>query len=320
MRENARFPSGVRLLRRAGCSLLAAIIFAVLPGYAIAASGWDSTLLLNPESFNTVDSGDGTTNIELRFGSSTILEKLISDVTNQRFDFSRNLYVHGDVTATGSLIIPGVTSGSSLTVDTSVTLQGVPYALPATSGSYGRVLTTNGGGALSWTTQTVGTGSVVVVFLSPEYPDAVYFGSGSSDIGQLSNAYDATNKENYYHWTSTKTGIQDYWIAVRIRVPNNFSTWDTTKPITMRYRTGDASNAVNFVNLRLLDTTGANVALTNGSTLANTSWTTATVTGPQSTGTYTKDGYITLLIKLATTSSGSADLGWIQLKWETATP
>ena len=35
-----------------------------------AASSWSPTLLVNTESFQTIDVGDGTTNIELRFGST----------------------------------------------------------------------------------------------------------------------------------------------------------------------------------------------------------------------------------------------------------
>jgi hypothetical protein len=133
-------------------------------------------------------------------------------------------------------------------------------------------------------------------------------------------AYDATNKENYYRWTSTKGTIQDYWTAVRVRIPDNFVSWDNVRPIQFRYRTGSASSATNKLSVRMLDTAGAVVALTGAEGLANTSWTTATITGPAGAGTYTPAQYITLFIRAATTSSGSADAGFLNLNFETSAP
>ncbi|MFA6523030.1 MAG: hypothetical protein WCS85_01545 [Candidatus Peribacteraceae bacterium] len=273
-------------------------------GGGLNASG---TLITNTNV--TLNSDNEAADAIITFGNDAGAETLKFNDTTNRFEMSDDLAVSGNL------------SGSTLTVDGNVTLHGVTYTLPTTSGVNGQVLTTAGDGSLSWASTTVGVGSGGVVFLSPEYPHAVYFGSGANNIGQLSNSYDATNKENYYHWTSTKATLQDYWTIVRVRIPNNFSVWDAAGPITVRYRTADASDAVNYVNIKLLDTTGAAVALTGGDTLssANT-WTTATITGPEAAGTYTKDGYITLLIKLATTSAGSADIGWIQLNMETSAP
>jgi len=141
-------------------------------------------------------------------------------------------------------------------------------------------------------------------------------------VGRLSAAYDSTNKENYYHWVSSKTTpLQEYTIAVRVRVPDNFSAWDANQPIQLRYRTGTALNTDNLVSLRMQDTAGAWVTLSNNENLAATGWTTATITGPQTGAyTFTKTGYITLFIKLATKSTGSADVGFINLNWETSAP
>ena len=496
--------SGHHVLLRTGVFALSLILGWGMPALVVAASGWNPTLLVNTESFNTIDDGDGTTNIEMRFGD-TLQEKIIFNRSEWRFEFSQSIYVGGDVTATGSLSIKQVMSGAALRVDSNadiwgklsvsgatildgnvsasgalavegaaafgstikiggvtytfpasdgtasgkvlktdgagnlswssdndsgasaidaatadgmfinqggdtmtgtliisngaglnasgslitntnltinsdngaadavltfgndagaetlkfndttnqfelsddlavtgklsasdnisgsgtlaiegaaafgstIKIGGVTYTFPASDGtSSGKVLKTDGAGNLSWS-DAVGVGSGGVLFLSPEYPHAVYFGSGSTYIGQLSYAYDSTNKENYYHWTSSKAELQDYWISVRVRVPDTFSAWDANRPIQFRYRTTDASNTVNYATIRLLDTTGAAVALTGGDLLANTSWTTAAITGPASAGTYTKGGYITLLIKLAMTSAGSADAGYINVNWET---
>jgi len=56
------------------------------------ASSWDPTLLVNTESFSTIDDGDGTTNIEVRFGD-TVDERVYWDVTRGMFEFTDDLHV-----------------------------------------------------------------------------------------------------------------------------------------------------------------------------------------------------------------------------------
>jgi len=269
----------------------------------------------------TINSDNGAADAVLTFGNDAGAETLkFNDTTNQ-FELSDDLAITGNASATGDITASGsVQVENNLAVGGTIKLGGVAYTFPGSAGSNGQTLTTSGNGTLTWSAPSVGVGSGGVVFLSPEYPHAVYSGSGTSYIGQLSFAYDATNKENYYHWTSSKADLQEYWIVVRVRVPDNFSAWDANLPVQFRYRTTDASSAVNYASLRMLDTAGAKVTLTGGENLAAASWTTATVTGPQAAGTFTKGGYITLFVKLATTSVGSADAGYINLNWETSAP
>ncbi|MDD4287314.1 MAG: hypothetical protein PHO20_01495 [Candidatus Peribacteraceae bacterium] len=82
------------------------IVGDVLP--ASAASSWNPTLLVNTESFSTIDDGDSTTDIELRFGGS-LNEKLFYDRSETRFQLTRGLYIQGNLTATGSLSVSGAT-------------------------------------------------------------------------------------------------------------------------------------------------------------------------------------------------------------------
>ncbi len=285
------------------------------------ASSWSPTLLVNTESFQTIDPGDGTTNIELRFGTN-LNATMMYDRSNSRFDFSKSVYIHGDLTATGSLtilknaVIKGNLSGASLTVGGPLTLNGVAYTMPTSHGSNGTYLKENGSGALTWTAiSTTGSGSAS---LQPIYPNAVYFSSGAALVGQLTNLYDSTNKENYYHWTSTSSAFNTYWIAVRVRLPANFSSWDTVKPIEFRYRTATSSSSDNAMRLDMLDTSGNPVTLTGNGGLAAVSWTTATITGPEAGGTFAKNGVVTIYVKIGTTSAGSSDAGFINLNWHTS--
>lgn len=279
-----------------------------MTGGLIITSTLDTTGNITTDANLTINEDNGGADAVLTFGNDAGAETLMFNDSTNRFEVS------DDFKATGNL------SGSTLTVDGTITIRGVDYTFPATNGNNGQVLVTNGEGVLDWSDSTVGVGSGGALFLVPEYPHAVYFGSGSTYIGQLSYSFDATNKENYYHWTSTKEALNDYWISVRVRVPDNFSTWDANEPLTFKYRTTSADNAVNYANIKMLDTANAAVELANGTLLANASWTTATITGPQAAGTYTPGGYITLLIKVATTSAGSVDISAIGVNWETTAP
>ncbi|MEI8230510.1 MAG: helix-turn-helix domain-containing protein [Candidatus Peregrinibacteria bacterium] len=159
-----------------------AILFFSMPVKAGAASSWNPTLLVNTESFETIDTGDGTTSIEMRFGD-TLNRRLYFDVTAQRFTFTAPLTVAGSITATGSLSIKGVMSGTTLRVDknadiwgnlsasgttnfksavtfgSTIKLNGVTYAFPTTDGTAsGKVLKTNAAGQLSWSDGGVAQG------------------------------------------------------------------------------------------------------------------------------------------------------------------
>lgn len=397
------------LTRIATIGMIASIAF---PQIATAASSWSPTLLVNTESFQTIDDGDGTTDVEIRFGS-TLDERIIWNRTKgafqftddvsvlgnlsgstlridglaeihgplgvsgairtdgnltinddataanavltfgnattnqtltylhsaQKFQFSKDLSVigsisgstltvdgdanvRGSLSASGTIRTDGALSGSTLTVDGALTLRGVTYNAPTSQGASNTFLRNDGAGNLTWTTTSVGNGSGLIMSLHPEYPNAIYFSSGSSYIGQLTASGGTSALDNSYVWTSTRSSIQDYWISVRVRLPDNFSSWDVVKPIELRYKTGVASASNNHVTVRMKDTAGADVALTSGGALANTSWTTASITGPQAGGTWTPKGYFTVYVKVAadSTAGANAAAGFLNLNFETTTP
>ncbi len=244
----------------------------------------------------------------LTFGSDGTNEYLTFQNTRDRFEFS------DDVKTTGNL------SGSTLTIDGTVTFRGQAMNFPTNTGVSGSVLRTDGAGNLGWY-ESAGDGSGDILSLHPEYPNAIYYQSGSTYIGQLAGSGGLNaGFENTYQWTSTKATAQDYWISTKVRIPDNFLRWDPVKSLQLRYRTKTATTSQNHITVKLLDTTGAAVALTGGATLANTSFTTASITGPSSAGTYTPGGYITILVKLAANSSGQANAGFLNLHWETSNP
>ncbi len=286
----------------------------------------------------TINDDAGATDAVLTFGNATTNQTLKYLNSAQKFQFSKglsvvghlsgsslnidgNATVGGTLTATGSIRTKGNLSGSTLTVDGSITLRGITYNAP-TSQSAGTFLKTDGAGNLTWENTSVGNGSGNILSLHPEYPNAIYFSSGSSFIGQMTASGGTSALENSYVWTSTRATLQDYWVSARVRLPDNFSSWDPMRPIQLRYKTGVAAAANNHVSVRMKDTAGADVVLTNGGGLANTSWTTATVTGPQAGGTWTPKEYFTVYVKLAANSTAGANAaaGFLNFNWETTTP
>ena len=177
----------------------------------------------------------------------------------------------------------------------------------------------DGAGSLTITADSLAD-SADNIGLAAEYPGASYYGDGSNNIGQLLVDYDTSEKENYYKWTSSKAAAQDYNIAVRVRIPENFSAWDGTAPINFKYKTADAASAVNSVTMTMLDTGGSNVALTGAADLTSTTWTSKNITGPNTAGTYTAGEYITIIIAMKTTSAGEANAGYLTLNWDVTNP
>jgi len=256
------------------------------------------------------------TDAVLTFGNDAGAETFtFSDTTNQ-FELSDDLQVTGAIHATTNLSASG-----TLAVDGTVKFNSVTYTFPGADGSSsGKVLATDSAGNLSWTDISVENGSGGIIALSPEYPNAVYFFSGSTYVGQLSASGSVSEGENFYYWETSKSAQQDYWISTRVRVPDNFSSWDPVAPIQFRYQTSSGQTVDTTLKVEMLDTADAIVPLTGGDGLANTSWTTANITGPESTGTYTAGGYITIFVKLAAVKNEWAKAGWLELNWETTTP
>lgn len=301
---------------------------------ALTASGafrTDSNITINDDA----DTNDGV----LTFGNNSGNQTLKFLNASQRFEFSRSIRVLGTIsgsalrvdgnatiggplTVSGAIRTKGNLSGATLTVDGAINLHGVTYNAPGTQGGANTFLKNDGAGNLTWTTTSVGNGSGGILSMHPAYPSAIYFGSGSSVVGQLTMSGGTSALDNSYLWTSSRGTLQNYWISARIRLPDNFSTWDAVKPIELRYKTGTADTADNAIKVLIKDTGGTYRQLTGGEALANTSWTTALISGPESVGTWTPKGYITVYVKVAakSTAGANAAVGYLNMNFETTIP
>ncbi len=276
----------------------------------------------------TLGGDDAATDVSLTFMNSGTDETFTWLESNDKFYLSDDLDVNGTISGTtlkisgngthtmsGSLTIEGALSGS--------TIQG--FGLGDCSGTNQKLVYNAAIDKFECATDQTGAGSNgsgQILSLHPEYPGAVYYASGSVFVGQMTLSGGTTALDNTFKWTSTKAALNDYWISVRVRLPDNFSTWDPTKPIELRYKTGVASNANNYVSIRIKDTAGVERPLTGGENLASTSFTTASIKGPEAGGTWTPKGYVTIYVKLAAnnTASAYAAAGFINLNFESTLP
>lgn len=286
----------------------------------------------------TINGDAGAVDAQLSFGNASGTQTLKFLNSSQKFQFSRGLSVvgilsgsqlaiDGAATISGALLVKsgiktkGNLSGSTLTVDGNVTLHGVTYNAPSAQGAANTVLKNDGAGNLTWS-NTIANGSGQIMSMHPDYPGAVYFASGASMIGQLTMSGGTVDNDNSYAWTTSRGTLQSYWISVRGRVPDNFSSWDAVKPIEFRYKTGVASAASNALRVLVKDTAGVYVPLSGHTGLASTAWTTAKITGPESAGTWTPKGYFTVYIQVAATNAtnAAAYASFLNMNFESTNP
>ena len=128
------------------------------------------------------------------------------------------------------------------------------------------------------------------ITLSAEYHHAILTASGSAAItGDMTSdaspsaTFDSGthNWMNYFMWTSTQTSLNDYTIAVRVTLPQDFSAWNTNA-IQIYYNTQLTTADTNKMDVVIYndeDTTATPVyySQANKSGTAKT-WTTLTIT------------------------------------------
>ncbi len=226
-----------------------------------------------------------------------------------------HLHAQDRLSSSGTLKVTGAALfGSTLN------LGGVTYTFPTSDGAAsGKILKTNGAGGLVW--GNAGRSSGAIMGLRPAYPNVAYFGSGANAVGTLALRYSSGGEvTNHYRWQTTRTSNQHQWISTQIRLPDTFSSWEASKPLELRYRTNSG-----YVTAYMLDTNDAPVTLSGNTNLRNASWTTATITGPNTSGTWTAGDTFSVLLRL--TNSGATlpdktftDIGALTINIEESLP
>ena len=264
----------------------------------------------------TLNSDSGAADAVLTFGSDTADQTLKFLNNEDRFEFDDDVNATGGITASGAMVIGGNTRLKG-TLDVSGSMSGASMTISSLRSC--DTIDTDTAGVLSCgndadSGSSRGSGSIN---LMPQYANAVYVSSGAATVGSLGLRYDSGSAVNFYRWQSTKTSNQQYWIVSRVRIPERFSGWETAKPIEFRYRASGA-----WLEVRALDTDNNNISLTGHTSLKATTWTTATITGPEVSGTFASGSYMTIMVKMVTSGAlvpdrAYADASFINLNIDT---
>ena len=274
--------------------------------YAISTSNDLSDLDGTDSNTFTLDQDDTGGDVSLIFGT-TLSESLRWDSANSQFVLSDDLSIDGGLTLNGDLDF-----NQNQAVDM-VLHQGTSFPAGPVEGQtfYRSDLDTmyiyDGS---NWVALSDNTGPLTI-FMAPQYANTTYSADGSNNVGRLLHRFDSTNLENYYRWRTRKSSLQDYDIKVRIQVPEDFTSWDSTTPIEFKYRTNTTNAADNVIDFSMQDTAGAAVSMTNNTGLVSSTagqWVTSTnmtIGG----GTFNPGDWFTVTIKMSATHNHPADVG-----------
>lgn len=166
-----------------------------------------------------------------------------------------------------------------------------------------------------------------VITISPEYTNATFITDGSANIAgnmitENTNS-SATSYRNYYEWKSDEATLQEYTIAVRYTLPEEFHRWDTNA-FSLSYQTGTANTADNAVSAQIIESSQSTPACNLSTDRASTTWTTSNMTCSGETlddGTNDWDSagetaIIKIKVKAKNTASAFARVGDIVLRYK----
>jgi len=208
-------------------------------------------------------------------------------------------------TSTAALKIQDASNNALFTADTST------GTITFGTGSNTLVFTASGGLVASGTAQHTKT-----ILLTPEYAGAVLDAASDSSCtsannGTLTAGYDSTNRMNFYNWISTQTSAQCYDVVVQVPIPSDFSSWSGTPDIEMKKdSTGTGAYAIQIIPS---SSTDANYGSYVSPGTLSTSW--GNMATSSLSGTYTAGNYLTIKIRVTSTSSANVQLGNIKLTY-----
>jgi hypothetical protein len=265
----------------------------------------------------TLDQDDTTGDVTLQFGA-TLGENLKWNELDNRFELSDDLFIDGSLTLNGLLDFDQNEAVNMVLHQGTSFPAGVGVPIPVTGQTFYRtdLNTMYIYDGTQWVAMADAPGALSI-FLAPQYPNTTYSNDGANNVGRLAYDFDETNVENYYRWTTTKAALQDYDVKVRIQVPLDFSSWDTT-PIEFKYRTNTINPANNVIDLLMQDTNNAAVTMTNNTGRVSAvagQWLESTNMTIGGTPTFTPGDWLTVTIKLAATQTNWADIGSLVLNY-----
>ena len=174
------------------------------------------------------------------------------------------------------------------------------------------------GGAIPWSSMGSGNRSID---LYPEYPGAVWTTSlrGASPSGSntvaRSTGQDVVSyiARNYYEATSSETSLQDYYVALKFTLPEDFGSWSLSNAIEIEYQTESETSINSHVDVYIYKSGSANLAASSeGNT--STSWSNVFI-DYSVLGSWSPGDVMEVYLKLETKNNYYARVGRIKLNY-----
>jgi hypothetical protein len=157
--------------------------------------------------------------------------------------------------------------------------------------------------------------------LHPEYPGAVWTTSlrGASPSG--SNMVDRSAGQdvvsyvarNYYEATSSETSLQDYYVALRFTLPEDFNAWALSNAIQVEYRTESGTSINCHVDFYIYKSGTASL-VTSSENNASTAWSTIAI-DDSALGSWSAGDIVEIYLKLETRSDYYARVGKVRFNY-----
>lgn len=174
------------------------------------------------------------------------------------------------------------------------------------------------GGAIPWSSISSGNHSMD---LYPEYPGAVWTTSlrGAASSGNntvvRSTGQDVVSyvARNYYEATSAETSLQDYYVAVRFTLPEDFGAWSSGNAIQIEYRTESGISINSHVDIYIYKSGIADL-VANSEANSSTSWSTAVIDS-SALGSWSSGDVVEIYLKLETRNDYYTRIGRIRFNY-----
>jgi len=178
--------------------------------------------------------------------------------------------------------------------------------------------TTGQGGAIPWSSIS---SNARFIQIHPEYPGGLWTTSlrgaapSGNNTGDRNTGIDVVSyvERHYYEFKSAELSLQDYYVALRLTLPENFSSWATSNAIQIEYKTGSDVPSNSHVDAYVYKS-GTAALVASSENNVSTSWSTITI-DDSALGSWSAGDILELYIKLETRNNNVARAGSVKLNF-----
>ena len=168
------------------------------------------------------------------------------------------------------------------------------------------------GGAIPWSSMA---SNARFAELHPEYPGAVWTTSlrgaaaSGNNTADLSSDQDVVSDvaRNYYEASSSEASLQDYYVALRYTLPEDFSTWASSNAIQIEYRTESGTYLNSHADVYIYKS-GSSSLVASSEDNVSTDWSTIVI-DDSALGSWSSGDIMEIYLKLETRNDYYARAG-----------